>query len=309
MAATIQFKTEKESGWVSLYDFEQLLCQEKDKIFENKKALTIVVQARANAPINTLIRLLSVSNQLSDNGVKVTLNFSGKTNRLLGYCETIGFFKSLSEEIIVKSINGIEKVSRRKDSGTSYISINEISGAVDDRNLPDKLAKKITSNIKGITESQRKDLYVQFFSLFGELTRNVCQHSKTELDGFAALQIYSNRADIVVCDSGIGLLKSLKPTFTSHNKSYASYSDIELILEMLTRGISSKEGDQGGNGLVTCFHHAKLTNSDMHIRLDDTYYHFYRVAEKPNLVDSLRISENLLNLPGTFISFAVPFNK
>jgi hypothetical protein len=168
MAATIQFKTEKKSGWVSLYDFEQLLSEVKDKIFENKKSLTIVVQSRANAPINTLIRLLCISNQLSDEGIKVTLNFSGKKNKLLGYCETIGFFKSLSDDIIVKSSNGIEKVGRFKSSGTSFISINKISGAVEDKSLPDKLAKKITKSIKGITEAQRHDLYIQFFSLFGE---------------------------------------------------------------------------------------------------------------------------------------------
>ena len=77
MAATIQFKTkkEKESTWVSFYDFEMLLAEAKDNIFKNKKSLTIVIQARANASINTLIRLLSVVNQLSEMGVKVTLNF------------------------------------------------------------------------------------------------------------------------------------------------------------------------------------------------------------------------------------------
>ncbi|MBE0365350.1 hypothetical protein PULV_a2129 [Pseudoalteromonas ulvae UL12] len=309
MAATIQFKTEKKSGWVSGYDLEKLLVEVKDKIFTNKKALTIVIQARANAPINTLIRLINVANQLDHKGVKVTLDFSGKTNKLLGYCETMGFFECLSDGVKLKSPNGINKVSRIKKSGNSYISINKISGSVHDKSLPKKLAAKITDKIPNITEEQRSELYIQFFSLFSELTRNVCEHSQTELNGLAALQIYKNRAEIVVCDSGIGLLESLKPSLASHNAAYTGYSDVELILEMLTKGISSKEGDQGGNGLCTCFHHAKLTNSDMHIRLSETYYHFFKVADKPNLIDSLMISEQLLELTGTFISFAVPFNK
>jgi hypothetical protein len=78
---------------------------------------------------------------------------------------------------------------------------------------------------------------------------------------------------------------------------------------MLIKGISSKKGDLGGNGLCTCFNHAKATNSDMHIRLKDTYYHFYKVAEKSSLKESLKVSNDLLELSGTFISFAVPFNK
>jgi hypothetical protein len=309
MAATIQFKPKKKNSWVTGYQLEQLLTEVKDRIYTNKKALTIVIQSRANAPINTLIRLINVANQLDEKGVKVTLDFSGKTNKLLGYCETMGFFDCLAGGVKLKSPNGINKVSRVKKSGNSYISINKISGSVHDKSLPKNLAKKITDKIPSITEEQRSELYIQFFSLFSELTRNVCEHSQTELNGLAALQIYKNRAEIVVCDSGIGLLESLKPSLTSHNEEYSSYSDVELILEMLTKGISSKEGDQGGNGLCTCFHHAKLTNSDMHIRLTDTYYHFFKVAEKPNLVDSLKISDDLLELTGTFISFAVPFNK
>jgi hypothetical protein len=309
MAATIQFKPQVKDRWVSGYQLEQLLASVKEKIYKNKKALTIVIQSRANAPINTLIRLINVVNQLDEKGVKVTLDFSGKTNKLLGYCETMGFFDCLADGVKFKSPNGVNTVSRVKKSGNSYISINKISGSVHDKTLPQKLAKKITDKIPNISEDQRSELYIQFFSLFSELTRNVCEHSKTELNGLAALQIYKNRAEIVVCDSGIGLLESLKPSLASHNTKYAGYSDIELILEMLTKGISSKEGDQGGNGLCTCFHHAKLTNSDMHIRLADTYYHFFKVAEKPNLVDSLKISEELLDLSGTFISFAVPFNK
>lgn len=309
MAATIQFKTKKEKNttWVSFYDFEMLLAEAKDSIFKNKKALTIVVQARANASINTLIRLLSVVNQLSDMGVKVTLNFSGLTNGLLGYCETIGFFQNLSDDVVIKSAKDIQKTKRTKSSGNSYISINKISGDVFDRELPDKLATKITQKVPNISESLRSELHIQFYTLFGELTKNVCQHSQTELNGFAALQIYKNRAEIVVCDSGIGLLESLRPTLAAHNSAYRGFSDKELILEMLTNGISCKGKDEGGNGLMTCFRHAKRTNSDMHIRLEEEYYHFYRVAEKSNLVDSLKVSDNLLALSGTFISFAVPY--
>jgi len=310
MAAKIQFKTEKKSGWVSGYDFEKLLFQVKDNIFSNKQALTIVIQAKSNAPINTIIRLLNVANQLDEKGVKVTLDFSGKTNRLYGYCETMGFIECLSDNVVVKNNSSIKKVGKIKKSGNSYVSIHCISGSVHDKELPKALARKITENIPEINENQRQELFTQFFSLFSELTRNVCEHSKTELNGFAALQVYkNNRAEIVVCDSGIGLLESLKSTFEAHNKKYKDFTDKELVVEMLTRGISSKEGDQGGNGLCTCFHHAKLTNSDMHIRLNDSYYHFYKVADKPKLVDSMKVTNELLELSGTFISFAVPFTK
>jgi hypothetical protein len=78
MSATIQFKTDKSKGWVSGYKFEMLLSIVKQGIFTNKKTLTIVIQARANVPIDTIIRLINTVNQLNKKGVKVTPNFSGK---------------------------------------------------------------------------------------------------------------------------------------------------------------------------------------------------------------------------------------
>ncbi len=312
MAATIQFKSKKPSGWISGYDFEQILKEAKLKLYKNKKALTIVIQSRANAPLNTLIRLLNVANQLDGEGFKVTLNFAGKTNNLLGYCHAIGLLECLSEGVILKSDKPFDKNAKIKATGNSYVSIHKISGSVHDKSLPQKLADKITGAIPSISEENRDNLNIQFFSLFSELTRNVCEHSKTELNGFAALQVYrgaNGRAEIVVCDSGIGLLESLKPSFKAHNKKYESYSDLQLIREMLTHGISSKKGDLGGNGLCTCFLHAKATNSDMHIRLNDAYYHLFKVAEHHNLESALKVSSDLLRLAGTLISFVVPFNK
>lgn len=312
MAATIQFKSKKPSGWISGYDFEQILKDAKPKLYKNKKALTIVVQSRANAPLNTLIRLLNVSNQLHAEGVTVTLYFSGKTNNLLGYCHAIGLLDCLSEGVILKSDKPYDRKAKIKPTGNSYVSIHKISGSVHDKDLPQKLADKITDTIPNIEEEDRENLNIQFFSLFSELTRNVCEHSKSVLNGFAALQVYRGanaRAEIVVCDSGIGLLESLKPSFKVHNRKYESYSDLRLIQEMLTKGISSKKGDLGGNGLCTCFIQAKATNSDMHIRLSETYYHLYKVAEHSDLESALRVSSDLLNLNGTLISFVVPFYK
>lgn len=312
MAATVQFKSIKPSGWISGYDFEQLLKPAKASLYKNKKALTIVIQARANAPLNTLIRLLNVANQLDANGVKVTLNFSGKTNRLLGYCHAIGLLDCLSSNIVIKSEKPFNKSLEIKSVGDRYVSIHKISGSTHDKKLPKKLADKITNAIPNISEDNRDSLNIQFFSLFSELTRNVCEHSDTELDGYAALQVYRGnnaRAEIVVCDSGIGLLDSLRPTFKAHNEKYENFSDLQLIQEILTTGISSKEGDKGGNGLCTCFSHAKETNSDMHIRLSDTYYHLFKVAEHDSLEESLLVSSELLELDGTFISFVVPLNK
>ena len=313
MAATIQFKSTKSSGWISGYDFEKILKEAKDTTYKNKKALTIVVQSRANAPLNTLIRLLNVCNQLDAEGVKVTLKFAGKTNNLLGYCHTIGLLDCLSDGVSLKYDKSLNQGLKRKSSGNSYVAIHEISGNTLDKSLPTKLANKITDEIPDISDQDRANLNIQFFSLFSELTKNVSEHSETTLNGFAALQVYkrgqSPRAEIVVCDSGIGLLESLKPSFESHNKAYKDYDDLQLIQEMLTIGISSKPGDLGGNGLSTCFTQAKATNSDMHIRLSETYYHLHRVAEHDELQSALLVSTDLFVLNGTFISFVVPFNK
>ena len=61
---------------------------------------------------------------------------------------------------------------------------------------------------------ERKGLGQAAFTVFGELIDNVFQHSKTRLDGFAGLQLYSKgkRAKVIVSDSGLGIPATLRPT-------------------------------------------------------------------------------------------------
>ncbi len=54
--------------------------------------------------------------------------------------------------------------------------------------------------------------------MFSELVGNVYEHSRTQLDGYAVLQVYKNgnSARIAVSDSGDGLLNTLRPSLPTH---------------------------------------------------------------------------------------------
>src|SRR3989344_2093941 len=86
----------------------------------------------------------------------------------------------------------------------------------------------------------------------GELVRNVLEHSLSEDGAIVAAQYYkkSNTIRIGICDSGIGIKKSLQKYWSSHAKT-----DLDAIKWALAPGISgttSKEGgteDNAGAGL------------------------------------------------------------
>lgn len=98
--------------------------------------------------------------------------------------------------------------------------------------------------------------------IIGELVRNVLEHSFTKDGAIVAAQYYkkTNRVSIGICDTGIGVWKSMW-------KNWRPITDIEAIKLALTPGITGttrKEGgtaENAGAGLFFIKSIAKITRS------------------------------------------------
>jgi len=313
MAATIKLKSNKPNNhWISGYEFECLLKEYRNKILSGKKALTFNIPAKTRLPLETIVRLLNVSNQFSHRGYKTKLKFHGKDNNAMSYCDRMGLFEHLANEVIIDPKPpecSRSSMYNNRNNGLSELEI--VNSVTLNKELPKKLSDIIISHLKDVELSERKKLGNIYRTIFSELTTNIVEHSKTKLDGFVAMQLYKNgrnpRAELIICDSGLGLLETLRPSLKKHNKKYESYSDDNLIVEMLTNGISSKDPiEGGGNGLETCFRHAKKMNSDLSIRLHDSQYRLFKVSEQESLINALRSTHDMLPIEGTFICFEIP---
>jgi len=313
MAATIKLKSRKpKNDWVSSYDFELLLSENKEKIFKGRKNLTFSIPAKTRLPLETIIRLLNTSNQFSSLGYKVKLKFLGKESSTMGYCDRMGVFELLLDNIAVEPKP--PKKSRRsifQNNNGALVEIEVVNAKTLNKKLPQKLADTIINHLDDIDGVNKTKLANIYRTIFSELTNNIYEHSQTELDGYVAMQLYKNglrpRAELIICDSGLGLLETIKPSLKLHNKKYKDYPDKALIAEMLTVGISSKDPTVGGgNGIETCFRHASKMNSDLTIRLHDQQYRLFKVCEHDNLIDAFVPSTDLVHLKGTFICFEIP---
>ena len=141
------------------------------------------------------------------------------------------------------------------------------------------------------------------FTIFAELIDNIYNHSLTTLDGFVGLQVYraGGEVQVVVSDSGVGLLHTARPKFPSDERMH---SDKELVAKIFREGVHW-DGDKRGLGLKQCAAKAIKSNARVNVRLANCSVELvptelgYRVAEK-------ECHWNLPLLQGTHICFYFP---
>ncbi|MGD0919402.1 MAG: hypothetical protein ABSB22_23420 [Thermodesulfobacteriota bacterium] len=189
-------------------------------------------------------RILSLANQLASTGSLVSLVFEDGQLGTMGYLNRMGFFDSLSPSI--RTIPDRPLFSGATGTSINLVEFERISPNNRDETLPSRLADSLESACSG--RPDREALGRAAFTIFAELIDNVFQHSSTLLDGYAALQVYSNggKAQVVVSDSGIGILETLRPALQSDR--LLKLSDTDLIVEIFREGIS-RHGSLRGCGL------------------------------------------------------------
>lgn len=195
---------------------------------------------------DTIVRLLSLLNQLDHCSRRVTLDFESPDSSTIGYLNRIGFFDHLSSQVVVLPQRPAQSAAAiYKGNNPGVVEIARINPKARDQSLLSRLTGAIKRACKKRSDSS--DLESAAWTIFAELIDNVFSHSQTLLDGFAALQVYpkGNCLKVAVSDSGLGILETLRPALKAEQPRLANLSDIDLLVEVFRNGISRHGADRG----------------------------------------------------------------
>ncbi len=257
---------ELPGNWVDAWKFEKALVRCGDALGPMYSTIIIKVPVGCSLMIDVIIRLLSFCNQASACTKRVRLEFADGGNAM-GYLNRIGFFDHLATAVDVSPARPIYSgaaIHRGGNRGLVEIERFSRTNVVDQQLVP-RLVAAVERGCAA--RADVRQIGDAMYSIFGELVKNVYDHSETSLDAYAALQTYpqGNRLTVAVSDSGIGIMKSLRPTLTGGR--WDNLSDVDLVVEIFREGISSKPEDKRGMGLKSSARHAIGFRADLDVRL------------------------------------------
>ena len=175
----------------------------------------------------------------------------------------------------------------------------------------------VTNVIPLLHLSERNSMVVKY--VIGELVRNVLEHSYSKDGAIVAAQYYkkTNRVSIGICDTGIGIWKSMW-------KNWRPKTDIEAIKLALTPGITGttrKEGgtaENAGAGLFFIKSIAKISRNYFVIYSGSAEYTLLKYRKRikglPRLYgdpdrDPHNETNELPNFQGTLVAVDISLNE
>jgi len=253
--------------------------------------------------IDGAIRLLSLANQLVLSTRRVRLNFQEGEDGTMGYLNRMGFFDHLALAVEVLPSRPSHSGARLHRGGNSMlVEIARINKDDQDPGLPTRLSEAVSSACNSRPDVD--ELTGAAWTIFAELIDNIFSHSDTQLDGYAALQVYSggNRLSVAVSDSGRGIMETLRPAIRTKFSKLAGLSDIDLLVEVFRQGVS-RHGTDRGLGLKGCAAKAIKFDATLDVRLPNQRV-LLRPARGTYEPNRAFCYDQLPLLWGTHISFA-----
>lgn len=263
MHCTVEFP----AMWIDGNRFEDALQQSSGPHANETYEVTFRIPNECKIMVDGAIRLLSLANQLVFSNRRVHLCFDEGEAGTMGYLNRMGFFDHLPEEVEVfpgrPSYSGAQ---RHHGGNRALVEIACINKDERDENLPSRLTEAITSASRNRLDVDA--LSGATWTIFAELIDNIFSHSATLLDGYAALQVYSggNRISVAVSDSGLGIMKTLRPSLSAQYPQLDQLSDLDLLVRVFREGIS-RHGNDRGCGLKGCAAKAIKFNATLDVRL------------------------------------------
>lgn len=258
--------------------------------------------------IDTAVRLLSLINQLEYCSRHVQLDFQEGEDGAMGYLNRMGFFDHLSNNVEIKPrrplISGIDLYG---GTNTKLVEIAKIDHKYRDNNLPSRLTEALMQTCSN--RSDADELEGAAWTIFAELIDNIFSHSKTPLNGYAALQNYKKGQSLIVAvsDSGIGIMETLRPALKYDSPVLFRLSDTDLLIEIFRQGISRHGADRGcglkGSAAKAVKYKAELDVRLPHLRILLTPG---QGGYQPNIAHCY---ENLPLIWGTHICFNFMLDK
>jgi hypothetical protein len=261
--------------WVTAAHFEQALRSGwgiANTLFTRPGNVTFRFPPTCKIMVDAAVRLLSLANQLTAEGAHITFIFEGQQHEAISYLNRANFFSLLSERVqVIPARPDSSLVASYQGHSPTLVEFKALHPRLYEayqsvRPVPDQLAKALDAAVGGKKFGQTP------YTIFSELINNVYDHSQTELDGFAALQVYrqGDQVQVVVSDSGIGLLETLKPKLPSSHAQ--KLEDAELI-RLLFNGDLAWKNAGNGQGLQECAHQALRYRGSVGIRLSTCSVH------------------------------------
>jgi hypothetical protein len=226
--------------------------------------------------VDAAIRLLSLANQLIASTRRVHLNFEEGETGTMGYLNRMGFFDHLHQDVgTFPARPAYSGAVLHRGSNSMLVEIARINKDGRDDELPTRLTEVIGHACSGREDVE--ELKGAAWTIFAELIDNIFSHSATQLDGYAALQVYSggNRLSVAVSDSGLGIMETLRPSLRTQFSKLEKLSDTDLIVEVFRQGVS-RHGNDRGCGLKGCAAKAIKFDATLDVRLPNQ-----RVLLKP----------------------------
>ncbi len=295
-------------GWVTADTFEQVLLQAFKTPLPYCSGVTFCFRQRSKVMVDAAVRLLSLANQLAARELRVTFLFNGDQNEAMSYLNRANFFTFLSPKVQVMPVRPDPSYAKRyQGNNKNMVEFKSICPVDYEASASTPIQLKDALEAATSARSDREQLCHMAYLLFGELIDNVYCHSQTMLDGFAALQVYRNggRAQVVVSDSGVGLLETLKPKLLS--PSDKCLVEAELVYALF-RGNVSWDAKGRGSGLKRCADLALRHSSSLSVRLATCSID---LTPSKNGYESINMQylEDLPLLEGTHICFSFPLDS
>lgn len=250
--------------------------------------------------VDTGVRMLSLANQLRYAKKRITLDFKDDVDGSYGYLNRIGFFDHLDPEIeVLPARPSFSNASLYRGNSVRLVEIEKINPGHKDQTLPSRLADALDEAVRH--RPDHESLSFAAFTVLSELTDNIFQHSSTELDGYAVLQVYKRGVKVAVSDSGKGIIETLRPSLHSEFPRLRHMTDTELIVEAFRTGLS-RHGRGRGCGLKRSAQQAIKYNATLDVRLP-TCRVFLEPSKDGYTSTKAHCYENIPLIWGTHICF------
>ena len=289
-------------AWVDSIQLDQALLGRGGPHDLGIHSVTFNIPNGCKIMVDAGIRLLSLANQINSTTRRVILNFAEGPAGTMGYLNRMGFFDHLAKEVEVYPARpAYSGAAVYRGNNKELVEFAAINPNHRDQELPDRLSKAVAAALH--KRNDVNSIEEAIWTVFAELIDNIFSHSATTLDGYAAMQVYKNGniLQVAVCDSGHGIMQTLRPTIETQFPRLISLSDIDLLVEVFRQGISRHGPDQGC-GLKGSAQKAMKYNADLEVRLPQC-----RVDLKPANgfyeANTALCYENLPLVWGTHIAF------
>ncbi len=294
----IEFEPDK---WVDCESFEICIKRYGSPLDLECASVVFVVPEECKILLNAAARLLALCNQLVSKRKTVTIDFSDFPSTL-DYFNRIGFLDHLDNRVgVLPERPPVSKATIYKDNSDAVVEF----GKVFPPRLDKELVKRLTDRFVGQSSTRYRSAASTVFS---ELIGNICEHSKTPLPGFAALQRYGGQRkhiQTVVSDSGIGIVRTLEPSLKEHYPRLYQLRededfDEQLVTAVLTEGGISRFGSGRGLGFKSSREQAVKFEAELSVRQENFSLKFLCRRGETNLIDK---QTGLSTIYGTHICF------